>query len=201
MKTAIKQAMEKARLRTLKPEDAPALFDGRQIKAHQERRDAPERFASRKPPKAIQSEQKATELLRRLDVIENLSSWRCSLEEIAKFCGVHLNTVRNYMRDYPGFVEARNRGEAKTDLMVRKKLVDACREGNMDAIKFYLKNFCGMSDKHEIKATGDAQVSIEVVYKAFQKLPEEDLLKMIEAGTVAGNVIDTTAEPSDGAIN
>lgn len=97
------------------------------------------------------------ELLQRLAIIQ------CTVEEMALITGVSVNTLsRNY-----GEIIQSARADGKRSL--KRKLFEMAMQGNLGALIFSLKNWCGMVDsKAEITVTE-------------QRSPEEVKLSAVEA--------------------
>jgi len=80
----------------------------------------------------------------------------CSIFHIAVILGVHVDTLYEWQKQHAEFSEAIKRWETKRNAVAHefKRWSDA-------RWIFCMKNWTGMSDKHDVEATGDIKITIQ----------------------------------------
>lgn len=133
------------------------------------------------PPKLINLDMK---------LIETLAGKGLTERQIGQYCGYcqsHWNTLR---RKNPEINAAIDRGRAKMIVKVADALIDnAIEEKNVTAQIFFLKAQAGWSDKVEIKAEVNQNVS-------FKEMSDTELLNFIQKAK-AGEITETDTEQGD----
>lgn len=133
------------------------------------------------PPKLINLDMK---------LIETLAGKGLTEKQIGQYCGYcqsHWNTLR---RKNPDINAAIDRGRAKMIVKVADALIDnAIEEKNVTAQIFFLKAQAGWSDKVEIKAEVNQNVS-------FKEMSDTELLNFIQKAK-AGEITETDTEQGD----
>jgi hypothetical protein len=133
------------------------------------------------PPKLITLDMK---------LIETLAGKGLTERQIGQYCGYcqsHWNTLR---RKNPEINAAIDKGRAKTIVKVADALIDnAIEEKNVTAQIFFLKAQAGWSDKVEIKAEVNQNVS-------FKEMSDTELLNFIQKAK-AGEITETDTEQGD----
>lgn len=133
------------------------------------------------PPKLINLDMK---------LIETLAGKGLTERQIGQYCGYcqsHWNTLR---RKNPEINAAIDKGRAKMIVKVADALIDnAIEEKNVTAQIFFLKAQAGWSDKVEIKAEVNQNVS-------FKEMSDTELLNFIQKAK-AGEITETDAEQGD----
>ena len=87
-----------------------------------------------------------------LKKVEEYAQANDSEEEVARALGISYSTLRRRKASYEQFEQALKRGKAKANIFVGGKLMQACREGNITAIIFYLKTRAGWKETQRIEA-------------------------------------------------
>ena len=130
------------------------------------------------PPKLINLDMK---------LIETLAGKGLTEKQIGQYCGYcqsHWNTLR---RKNPDINAAIDRGRAKMIVKVADALIDnAIEEKNVTAQIFFLKAQAGWSDKVEIKAEVNQNIS-------FKEMSDTELLNFIQKAK-AGEITETDTE-------
>ena len=130
------------------------------------------------PPKLINLDMK---------LIETLAGKGLTERQIGQYCGYcqsHWNTLR---RKNPEINAAIDKGRAKMIVKVADALIDnAIEEKNVTAQIFFLKAQAGWSDKVEIKAEVNQNVS-------FKDMSDTELLNFIQKAK-AGEITETDTE-------
>lgn len=130
------------------------------------------------PPKLINLDMK---------LIETLAGKGLTERQIGQYCGYcqsHWNTLR---RKNPEINAAIDKGRAKMIVKVADALIDnAIEEKNVTAQIFFLKAQAGWSDKVEIKAEVNQNVS-------FKEMSDTELLNFIQKAK-AGEITETDTE-------
>lgn len=133
------------------------------------------------PPKLINLDMK---------LIETLAGKGLTEKQIGQYCGYcqsHWNTLR---RKNPEINAAIDKGRAKMIVKVADALIDnAIEEKNVTAQIFFLKAQAGWSDKVEIKAEVNQNVS-------FKEMSDTELLNFIQKAK-AGEITETDTEQGD----
>lgn len=133
------------------------------------------------PPKLINLDMK---------LIETLAGKGLTERQIGQYCGYcqgHWNTLR---RKNPEINAAIDKGRAKMIVKVADALIDnAIEEKNVTAQIFFLKAQAGWSDKVEIKAEVNQNVS-------FKEMSDTELLNFIQKAK-AGEITETDTEQGD----
>lgn len=133
------------------------------------------------PPKLINLDMK---------LIETLAGKGLTERQIGQYCGYcqnHWNTLR---RKNPDINAAIDKGRAKMIVKVADALIDnAIEEKNVTAQIFFLKAQAGWSDKVEIKAEVNQNIS-------FKEMSDTELLNFIQKAK-AGEIIETDTEQGD----
>lgn len=133
------------------------------------------------PPKLITLDMK---------LIETLAGKGLTERQIGQYCGYcqsHWNTLR---RKNPEINAAIDKGRAKMIVKVADALIDnAIEEKNVTAQIFFLKAQAGWSDKVEIKAEVNQNVS-------FKEMSDTELLNFIQKAK-AGEITETDTEQGD----
>lgn len=133
------------------------------------------------PPKLINLDMK---------LVETLAGKGLTEKQIGQYCGYcqsHWNTLR---RKNPDINAAIDRGRAKMIVKVADALIDnAIEEKNVTAQIFFLKAQAGWSDKVEIKAEVNQNVS-------FKEMSDTELLNFIQKAK-AGEITETDTEQGD----
>lgn len=133
------------------------------------------------PPKLINLDMK---------LIETLAGKGFTERQIGQYCGYcqsHWNTLR---RKNPEINAAIDKGRAKMIVKVADALIDnAIEEKNVTAQIFFLKAQAGWSDKVEIKAEVNQNVS-------FKEMSDTELLNFIQKAK-AGEITETDTEQGD----
>lgn len=133
------------------------------------------------PPKLINLDMK---------LIETLAGKGLTEKQIGQYCGYcqsHWNTLR---RKNPDINAAIDRGRAKMIVKVADALIDnAIEEKNVTAQIFFLKAQAGWSDKVEIKAEVNQNIS-------FKEMSDTELLNFIQKAK-AGEITETDTEQGD----
>ena len=110
-----------------------------------------------------------------LRLVESLAGKGLTERQIGQYCGYsssHWNKIR---RDNPGINTAIDKGRAKTIEKVADALIDnAIEEKNVTAQIFFLKAQAGWSDKVEIKAEVNQNMSVK-------DMSETELLNLIQS--------------------
>jgi len=75
-----------------------------------------------------------------LSKVESLAAQGLTKEQIARSLGVSYNTLNERQKDYPEFLEAIKRGQAKGIATVSNALFQKAKDGDNTAMIFYLKN-------------------------------------------------------------
>ena len=133
------------------------------------------------PPKLINLDMK---------LVETLAGKGLTERQIGQYCGYcqsHWNTLR---RKNPEINAAIDKGRAKMIVKVADALIDnAIEEKNVTAQIFFLKAQAGWSDKVEIKAEVNQNVS-------FKEMSDTELLNFIQKAK-AGEITETDTEQGD----
>lgn len=133
------------------------------------------------PPKLINLDMK---------LVETLAGKGLTEKQIGQYCGycqTHWNTLR---RKNPDINAAIDRGRAKMIVKVADALIDnAIEEKNVTAQIFFLKAQAGWSDKVEIKAEVNQNIS-------FKEMSDTELLNFIQKAK-AGEITETDTEQGD----
>lgn len=133
------------------------------------------------PPKLINLDMK---------LVETLAGKGLTEKQIGQYCGYcqsHWNTLR---RKNPDINAAIDRGRAKMIVKVADALIDnAIEEKNVTAQIFFLKAQAGWSDKVEIKAEVNQNIS-------FKEMSDTELLNFIQKAK-AGEITETDTEQGD----
>lgn len=134
------------------------------------------------PPKLINLDMK---------LIETLAGKGLTERQIGQYCGYcqsHWNTLR---RKNPEINAAIDKGRAKMIVKVADALIDnAIEEKNVTAQIFFLKAQAGWSDKVEIKAEVNQNVS-------FKEMSDTELLNFIQKAK-AGEITETETDTEQG---
>lgn len=134
------------------------------------------------PPKLINLDMK---------LIETLAGKGLTERQIGQYCGYcqsHWNTLR---RKNPEINAAIDKGRAKMIVKVADALIDnAIEEKNVTAQIFFLKAQAGWSDKVEIKAEVNQNVS-------FKEMSDTELLNFIQKAK-AGEITETETDKEQG---
>lgn len=100
-------------------------------------------------------------------------------QDIADILSVDLKTVQREFnqKKESEFVLAYKRGAANLRNSLRNKLLDVATsavpsKGQVTALIFALKNYCGMADKQEVEHAGEVQVNVTMGGKAFKRPPK-----------------------------
>ena len=75
-----------------------------------------------------------------LELLERLSLIQCSVQEMALILGVSVDTLS---RRYADFIQKHRAGGKRS---LKRKLFEMAMQGNIPALIFSLKNWCGMVD-------------------------------------------------------
>lgn len=98
-----------------------------------------------------------------LELLERLALIQCSVQEMSLITGVSVDTLS---RRYADFIQ-KHRANGKRSL--KRKLFEMAMQGNIPALIFSLKNWCGMVDSK-------AEITINET-----RTPEEVKLSAVEA--------------------
>lgn len=96
-----------------------------------------------------------------INEIEHLAALGLTQSEIAHCLGVCPSTWYNYKKEYEALGDAVGRGKALGVRNVSDVLYNLCLQGNMDAIKTFLKICHGKTEKMEIEANVEGLSGIE----------------------------------------
>lgn len=93
---------------------------------------------------------------------EEMASWDCTLEEIARGLGVSISTLDRRRKEDSEFDEAIARGRARIRMTLRKaQLKSAIKEGNPSMLKWMGIQMLGQTDKHDIKHEGEVHIHFD----------------------------------------
>ena len=126
-----------------------------------------------------------------LKLVETLAGKGLTERQIGQYCGYSSATHWAKMRrENPDINAAIDRGRAKTIVKVADALIDnAIVEKNVTAQIFFLKAQAGWSDKVEIKAEVNQNIS-------FKEMSDTELLNFIQKAK-AGEITETDTEQGD----
>ena len=123
-------------------------------------------------------------------LIERLAGKGLSEKQIGQYCGYTSNHWNKLRRENPEINAAIDKGRARTIEKVADALIDnAIEEKNVTAQIFFLKAQAGWSDKVEIKAEVNQNIS-------FKEMSDTELLNFIQKAK-AGEITETDTEQGD----
>lgn len=101
-------------------------------------------------------------------MVEKMSSWGCTLKEIAAAMGIHVNTLMaQHNRKYLDPARERGLEAQKTSIRLAQKRI--MESGSATMAMFLGKNYLGQSDKSEIQLT-DKRVDDMTIEELAERL-------------------------------
>ena len=88
-----------------------------------------------------------------IEELEKLAAMQCTLEEIANWFDVSIDTIERR------FAVLIKKGRSKGRMSMKRALFEKMQRGDLGAMVWWGKNFAGMSDKQEIKQTNEEVIS------------------------------------------
>ncbi len=108
-----------------------------------------------------------------LDQLESLSGLQCTQAEIASHFGCSLQTIKRRLRDEPAAREAYDRGRAKGQISLRRKMYKSAMEDSNVRMMIHLsKHWLGMRDDLTIRHGPEIDENEDYLDELKSKLAE-----------------------------
>ena len=92
--------------------------------------------------------------------VESLAATGLNLKEIASVLGIHYDTLNEKKKEFSEFFVAIGVGRSKGIEVIKNKFFEKAKDGDNHCMTMYLKNYSDLTDRHDVKHSGDISVNV-----------------------------------------